>query len=130
MNLNEMVNQVQLYQVLSMIQKQPSRGAFQAELCPSQIVISIKLLCKFVEITLRHGWSPVNLLYIFKPPFPKNTSGWLLLMITSIVSLFLPVNRFKCDDYWQNIFTQKSSTFVIIILKVHLINSHVFIVSI
>ena len=26
-----------------MIQKQPSRGAFQAEVCPSQIVISIKL---------------------------------------------------------------------------------------
>ena len=82
-----------------MTQKQPSRGAFQAEVCPSQNVISIKLLCKFVEITLRHGCSPVNLLYIFKPPFPKNTSGWLLLMITSIVSLFLPVNRFKCDDY-------------------------------
>ena len=82
-----------------MIQKRPSRGAFQAEVCPSQTVISIKLLCKFVEITLRHGCSPVNLLYIFKAPFPKNTSGWLLLMITSIVSLFLPVNRFKCDDY-------------------------------
>ena len=33
----------------------------------------------FIEIALRHGWSPVNLLHIFRSPFPKNTSGWLLL---------------------------------------------------
>ena len=33
----------------------------------------------FIEITLRHGCSPVNLLYIFWAPFPKNTYGWLLL---------------------------------------------------
>ena len=30
------------------------------------------------EITLRYGCSPVNLLYIFRTPFPKNSSGWLL----------------------------------------------------
>ena len=33
----------------------------------------------FIEITLRHGCSPVNLLHIFRTPFTKNTSGWLLL---------------------------------------------------
>ena len=44
-------------------------------------VISIKLLCNFIEITLPHGWSPVNLLHIFRTPLPKNTSGWLLLII-------------------------------------------------
>ena len=32
------------------------------------------LLCTFIEIALRHGCSPVNLLHIFKIPFPKNTS--------------------------------------------------------
>ena len=37
------------------------------------------LLCKFIEITLRRGCSPVNLLHIFRTAFPKNTSGWLLL---------------------------------------------------
>ena len=37
------------------------------------------LLCNFIEITLRHGCSPVNLLHIFRTPFSKNTSGWLLL---------------------------------------------------
>ena len=41
--------------------------------------ISIKLLCNFIEIALRHGCSPVNLLYISRTPFPRNTSGWLLL---------------------------------------------------
>ena len=41
-------------------------------------VISIKLLCNFIEITLRHGCSPVNLLHIFRTLFSRNTSGWLL----------------------------------------------------
>ena len=46
---------------------------------PSRNVISIKLLCNFLEITLQHGYSPVNLLHIFRTPFPKNTPGRLLL---------------------------------------------------
>ena len=33
----------------------------------------------FFEIALRHRCSPVNLLYIFRTPFPRNTSGRLLL---------------------------------------------------
>ena len=35
----------------------------------------------FIEITLRHGCSPINLLHIFRTPFPRNTSGRLLLHI-------------------------------------------------
>ena len=35
----------------------------------------------FIEITLRHGCSSVNLLHIFRTPFLKNTSGLLLLKI-------------------------------------------------
>ena len=46
---------------------------------PCRSAISIKLLCNFIEIAFRQWCSPVNLLYIFKTPFPKNTSGWLLL---------------------------------------------------
>ena len=38
-----------------------------------------KVALQLYEITLRHGWSPVNLLHIFKTPFLMNTSGWLLL---------------------------------------------------
>ena len=33
------------------------------------------------EITLRHWWSPANLLHIFRTPFSQNTSRWLLLNI-------------------------------------------------
>ena len=40
--------------------------------------VSIKQQCNVIEITLRHGCSPVNFLHIFKPPFLKNTSGGLL----------------------------------------------------
>ena len=37
----------------------------------------------FIEITLRHGCSPVNLLHIFRTHFSRNTSGWLLLNVAS-----------------------------------------------
>ena len=42
-------------------------------------MISVKLQSNFIEITLRHGFSPVNLLHTFKTRFPRNTSGRLLL---------------------------------------------------
>ena len=50
---------------------------------PCRGVISIKLQNSFIEITLRHGCSPVNLLHIFRTPFLRNTSGWLLLYLSS-----------------------------------------------
>ena len=31
-------------------------------------------LCNFIEIAPRHGCSPINLLHIFRRPFPRNTS--------------------------------------------------------
>ena len=46
---------------------------------PYRSAISIKLHSNFIEITFRHGCSPVNLLYIFRIPFLKNISGWLFL---------------------------------------------------
>ena len=39
----------------------------------------------FIEITLRHGCSPVNLLHIFRTPFFKNISGWLLLILIDVL---------------------------------------------
>ena len=39
-----------------------------------RIAISIKLQNSFMEITLRHGCSPVNFLHIFRTPFYKSTS--------------------------------------------------------
>ena len=52
---------------------------------PFRSVFSIKLQSNFIEIALRHGCSPVNLLHIFKKPFPKNTSGWLFLNLLFIL---------------------------------------------
>ena len=43
--------------------------------------------CNFIEIALRHGCSPVNLPHLFRTPFPRNTSGRLLLSIALVNSL-------------------------------------------
>ena len=48
---------------------------------PFRRVVSIKLLCNFIKIALRHMCSPANLLHIFRTPFLKNTSGRLLLQV-------------------------------------------------
>ena len=68
------------------IQKQLPRGVqkirtniTEERTCGS--AISIKLLCNFIEIALWHGCSLVNLLHIFRKPFPKNTYRGLLLEI-------------------------------------------------
>ena len=50
---------------------------------PYQSAISIKLLYNFIEIWLRHGCSPVNLVHIFRALFYKNPSGGLILKIYS-----------------------------------------------
>ena len=86
------ISAVNDYQILSNIQKQLSRGVLKKRCSeiwskftgeqPCQSVISIKLLCNFIEIHFGMGVrSPVNLLHIFITPFPKNTSEQLLLNI-------------------------------------------------
>ena len=45
--------------------------------------ISIKLQSNFFEVTLRHGWSPVNLLHIFRTRFSEREK-WFLTGITCI----------------------------------------------
>ena len=51
---------------------------------PCQSLFSIKLQSSFIEIALRYWCSPVNLLHIFSGLFPRNTCGWLLLLILTI----------------------------------------------
>ena len=62
---------------------------------PSRNLISIKLQSNFIEVTLRHGYSPVNSRQIFRTSCSQSTSGRLLLkknsaheIISSIKSLF------------------------------------------
>ena len=64
-------------------------------------MVSIKLLCDFIEITLRHGCSPVNLLHIFGTPFTKNTSGWLLLYLSRKHFLFHKIIQGLLPSYLQ-----------------------------
>ena len=58
----------------------------------------VLLQCHFIEITLWHGCSPVNLLHIFRTPFPKNTSGGQLLKETTadLQELWLQKSFFSC----------------------------------
>ena len=44
-------------------------------------VVWIKLQRNFIEITLWHGYSPVNSLHFFRTTFLKNNPGWLLLIL-------------------------------------------------
>ena len=62
-------------------QQKCSLGKGVLKICSTHMpnVISIKMLSNVIEITLPYGCSPVKLLHIFKTPFPKNTSGGMLL---------------------------------------------------
>ena len=67
-------------------------------------VISIKLLCNFIEITLcnfievtlQHGCSPVHMQHIFRTPFYKNADGELLL---HFLLLCVKMVRHTLKDY-------------------------------
>ena len=68
-------------------------------------ITKCNLLCNFIEIALRHGCSPVNLLNIFRTPFPRNISGWLLLnIITSLSLLFF--SRYFCKILYLLLFEE------------------------
>ena len=55
---------------------------------------SKKLQCNFVEITLLHGSSPVNLLHICRTPLLKNTSQGMFLL--------LDCNQEECVYYYYH----------------------------
>ena len=71
---------------------------------PCQSGISIKLLCNFIEITLWHGCSPLNLLHIFRTTFHRKTSGWLLLFSSCyIIFCIMKTENFKNRNQTINI---------------------------
>ena len=57
------------------------------------------MLCNFIEITLRHGCSPVNLLHDFRTPFTKNTSGRLFLYRVKKIFFFQRMNNEENSIY-------------------------------
>ena len=52
---------------------------------PCRSLISIKLLCNFIEITVRHGCS-VNFLHIFRTPTLNKSEGLLLIVIAVTIT--------------------------------------------
>ena len=62
-----------------------------------QVYRRTKLQSNYIEITHRNGCPPVNLLHIFRTPFPKNTPGGLLLKETArkFQGLWLQKNFFS-----------------------------------
>ena len=69
---------------------------------PCRSVISIKLLCNFIEIRLRNGCSPVNFLHIFRTSFLKNRSGQLLLIIDQCRFFYVGNRAWFSDEFaWR-----------------------------
>ena len=56
------------------------------------------LKCDFNKVAKKcfHGFSPVNLLHIFKTPFTKSTSGWLLLNL--VIRSYLDNDKLKLSE--------------------------------
>ena len=65
---------------------------------PCRSVILIKLQSNFIEITLRHGCSPVKLLHISRTPFPRNASGWPLLPLRSSREVWRRLQAIMIDN--------------------------------
>ena len=62
------------------VEKQPSRGVARKRCSENlQQIYKKTNMPNFLEITLQHGYSHVNLLRIFRKPFPKYAFGELLL---------------------------------------------------
>ena len=73
-------------------------------------------LCNFIETALRHGCSPTNLLHIFRTPFPRNTSRWLLLNVGVTQKLIhidsIPSRRSRISEVlWKKLLRKCSKTF-------------------
>ena len=60
---------------------------------PCQSTILTKFQSNFIEITFRHGCSPVNLVHIFRIPFVKNIFGRLLLVLQHTQDSFTKLDQ-------------------------------------
>ena len=77
------------------------RSKFTGEY-PCRSAVSIKLLCNFIQIALRHWCSPVNLLHIFRTSFNKNTYGGLLMYFWILALLVFMYNWNICLKCVEN----------------------------
>ena len=81
---------------------------------PCRSTISAKLRSNFIEIILRDGYSPVNLLVISRTPFLKNISRRLLFILLSSKIGFLNYSekliKDLCKTIWDKVFKNGPST--------------------
>ena len=75
---------------------------------PWRSSISIKLLCNFIEIALRHECSPINLLHIIRTPFLKKTSEWLLLKIVHQILANLQTDNLIANNLQRKCCTRQA----------------------
>ena len=79
--------------------------------------------CDFNKVA-RHGCSPVHLLYIFRTPVPKDTSGGLLLFILSYlphyVTKYLILIKFKSCNWIFKLDRKLKSDTILISFKLEL----------
>ena len=82
--------------MINVNQKKPSRGVLKKRSSENM------QLCNFIKITLRHECSLLNLLNIFRTPFPNNNSGGLLLVNEnrSFRIVFFSVRKLK-TYFWN-----------------------------
>ena len=66
--------------------------------------------CNFIEITLCQECSRVNLLHIFRTPSPKNTSGWLFLLLVVTVYMYIPIGKNMFGSCLENMFLERTSS--------------------
>ena len=65
---------------------------------------STKLQSNFIEITLRHGWSIVNLLHISRTLFYIKTLEWLPQIYSTCITInlwLLIKQKIKNKDWWE-----------------------------
>ena len=90
---------------------------------PCRSAIS-ELQSNFIEITLRHGCSPANLVYNFGTPFLKSTSGWLLptKLRNDNTGKYLESSLKRITINWKN-----NGCFVVFNICSHYLFIHLFI---
>ena len=78
---------------------------------PCRSTISIMLYSNFIETTLRHGRSAVNLLDMFRTPFSENSSGWVVLNLPLVVTDLDPDQMLEQEMVWMLVWTGSSLSF-------------------
>ena len=73
------VNSIAQNTKVAILVKQPPRGVLKKRCSKNIQQVYWRIPMPKYQIALRYGYSPVNLLHIFRTPFPRNISGWLFL---------------------------------------------------